>query len=81
MIGSDDEVVAPFKELSVFGGPQLDRLEAAAAVALAVKPRRRRDPVHLDAGLDPLVHLPEDLLVPRCPLGEVHEQDRTTPLA
>jgi len=78
MIGGDDEVIAPLKELSVLGGPQLDRLEAATAVALAMKPCRRLDPVQLGAGLDPLVDLPEDLLVPRCPLGEVHAQDRTT---
>jgi hypothetical protein len=72
-------VVAALQKLPVFARPQLDRVEAAVAVALAVKPLRRLDPVQLGAGLDPLVDAPKHLLVPGGPLCEVH--GRTVPTA
>jgi hypothetical protein len=79
MIRSNDEVVATLEQLPVFAGPQLDHLEAAAAVALAVEPLRRLDPVQLSARLDPFVDAPKHLLVPRSPLGEVHRRTVPTP--
>jgi len=79
MIRSDDEVVATLEQLPVIAGPQLDHLEAAAAVALAVEPLRRLDPVQLGTRLDPFVDAPKDLLVPGSPRGEVH--GRTVPTA
>ena len=52
---------------------ELYRLEARLAVAFAVEPQRRGDPVSLASLLDALVDAPKHLLVPGGSLGEVHE--------
>lgn len=72
VIRSNHEVEATLEELPIFRRPQLDPLEAAGAVTFAVEPLWRLDPVQLGACLNPFVDAPEDFLVPRGPLGEIH---------
>jgi len=67
-----DEVVALVGDPVVGGGGERDRLEAARAAAFTVERGRTGDAVQMRALVDLLVDPAEDLLVTRCPRGEVH---------
>lgn len=69
---SDDELVAMLEQISVGSRMQLDHLETACVVALAVEPPERLDVVHLGSGLDQFVDASKNLLVAGSPLSEVH---------
>src|SRR5215212_5570934 len=70
--GDDDEPVALGDDPLVLRRRELDLSEAHAAAAFAMKGLPPGGAVLLGAILDPLVDPPEDLLVARSPLGEVH---------
>src|SRR5690349_17789367 len=70
--GRDHEVIALVRDGSVLARNDLDRLEAARSVALAVEGNAPGDAEARSALLDALVDTPEHLLVPRCAFGEVH---------
>ena len=70
--GRDHEVIALVRDGSVLARNDLDGLEAARSVALAVEGNGPGDAEARSTFLDALVDAPEYLLVPRCAFGEVH---------
>ena len=73
MLGYDDESVALGEDRLVDVRRQIDLLEAYGLGALTVEGHLRADAVKVGALLDLAVDVANDLFVPRCSPGEVHD--------
>jgi len=75
MTRDQNEAIAMRDDALVFGGPDVDLLDAPCVVAFAVKRQGRVDAVLPRPILDPGVDVTKGLFVSGGALGEVHEPD------
>jgi hypothetical protein len=73
VLWDDDEPVSLGEDRLVHARRQIDLLKTNGLGALTVERHLRADAVKLRTLLDLPVHVPDDLFVPRCSPGEVHD--------